>query len=211
MGEPRKTAGRARQQAQAATREGVLAAAAALFANYGSNNTTMAMVAREAKVAVGTVYLHFPDKDTLLAEVLAAALSALKASLAEAASARSARTAAEDVGQRTSGLVNFAAARPDLAAVLFNPAHLAEPAGADTLAFLVASQAAALAAARERGWARADLDDQTAARALVGSLVAVVGWWLGCRAAGRPAPAPGELAGQLAGLRLYGTAPRPRE
>src|SRR5258707_10419737 len=41
----------------------ILAAAARVFARHGVENATMEMIAREAKVAVGTIYLHFASRD----------------------------------------------------------------------------------------------------------------------------------------------------
>ena len=41
----------------------IMAAAARVFARYGVENATMEMIAREAKVAVGTIYLHFASRD----------------------------------------------------------------------------------------------------------------------------------------------------
>lgn len=207
----RPPAGKARERSRAATREGILAAAAAHLAIHGSDTTTMAAVARQAGVATGTIYVHFPTKEALLQEVLAEALGQLKLALAEAVSGRPARSLESDVRQRTDGLLAFATAQPDLAAVLFHPSHLSTPAGRDTLEFLVDSQAAALAEARRKGWVRADLDPDLAGRALVGGLVAVLGWWLERRAQGLPAPGAAEVAATLASLRLYGSAARPRE
>ena len=40
-----------------------MAAAARVFARRGVENATMEMIAREAKVAVGTIYLHFASRD----------------------------------------------------------------------------------------------------------------------------------------------------
>jgi AcrR family transcriptional regulator len=48
-------------------RDRILAAARALFRHYGVRKTTMQDVAREAGVAVGTLYLHFENKDDLVA------------------------------------------------------------------------------------------------------------------------------------------------
>lgn len=211
MPENQPPAGQARARSRAATRERILAAAASHLALHGSDSTTIAAVARLAGVAAGTIYIHFPDKEALLREVLAEALGQLKLSLAEAASGRPARTHEDDVRQRTNGLVSFAEARPELASVLFHPAHLATASGRDTLEFLVESQAAALVEARDRGWVRADLDPALAGRALVGGLVNVLGWWLERRARGLPAPAAAAVVGTLASLRLYGSAERPRE
>jgi AcrR family transcriptional regulator len=183
-------------------------AAAALFAEYGGHKTTIAMTAREAGVAVGTVYLHFPDKETLLREVMQEALGELKHSLARVAAVGTARTVDDDVRRRTEGLVRFADEQRDLAAVLFDPGNLATVAGAEALDFLVASQAAGLAAGQKMGWLRADLDPEVAARALVGSLILVLGWWVKRGAGEGPPPGRHELAAQLADLRLYGTSVR---
>jgi AcrR family transcriptional regulator len=41
----------------------IMAASARVFARHGVENATMEMIAREAKVAVGTIYLHFASRD----------------------------------------------------------------------------------------------------------------------------------------------------
>jgi AcrR family transcriptional regulator len=41
----------------------IMSAAAQVFARRGVENATMEMIAREAKVAVGTIYLHFASRD----------------------------------------------------------------------------------------------------------------------------------------------------
>jgi len=41
----------------------IIAAAARVFTRYGVKTATMEMIAREAKVAVGTIYLHFASRD----------------------------------------------------------------------------------------------------------------------------------------------------
>jgi AcrR family transcriptional regulator len=41
----------------------IMAAAAGVFVRRGVENATMEMIAREAKVAVGTIYLHFASRD----------------------------------------------------------------------------------------------------------------------------------------------------
>jgi AcrR family transcriptional regulator len=41
----------------------IMTAAARVFARRGVENATMEMIAREAKVAVGTIYLHFASRD----------------------------------------------------------------------------------------------------------------------------------------------------
>lgn len=55
---------------KADTRAALLDAGRACFAEAGFDGTTLAQVARRAGVAVGTVYVHFPDKATLLTHAL---------------------------------------------------------------------------------------------------------------------------------------------
>lgn len=50
-------------------RDLVLKVADQLFRHYGPQKTTMADVAREANVGVGSVYLEFPSKDALIEEL----------------------------------------------------------------------------------------------------------------------------------------------
>ena len=47
-------------------RAAILRAAARVFTSYGARKTTVADIAREASVGVGTVYLEFRNKNTLL-------------------------------------------------------------------------------------------------------------------------------------------------
>jgi AcrR family transcriptional regulator len=47
-------------------RDAILAAALRLIARFGLHNTPMSAVAREAGIAVGTVYLYFPSKEAMI-------------------------------------------------------------------------------------------------------------------------------------------------
>lgn len=60
-----------RTEQKAATREEILEAARGLFAARGWEGTTTKAVAEVAGVAIGTVFLHFPDKAALLGAALA--------------------------------------------------------------------------------------------------------------------------------------------
>ena len=50
-------------------REQILDAAERLFRHYGPGKTTMAEIAREARVGVGSVYLEFAGKEAILVEL----------------------------------------------------------------------------------------------------------------------------------------------
>ncbi len=66
----------------------ILAAAKRLLVHYGPAKTTIADIAREAGVGVGTVYLEFPAKDAIFAELASdrhrAVLEAMKRAWREA-------------------------------------------------------------------------------------------------------------------------------
>jgi len=50
-------------------REAILGACERLLHRYGPSKTTMQDIAREARIAVGTVYLEFDSKETILLEL----------------------------------------------------------------------------------------------------------------------------------------------
>lgn len=61
-------------------RRAILEAATRLFEHYGHGKTTIADVAREAQVGVGTVYLEFESKDAIVQELsLSAHVGVLRA------------------------------------------------------------------------------------------------------------------------------------
>ena len=59
-----------REEQKEATRKNILDVAEKLFAEKGFSDATTRDIAREANVAIGTVFLHFPDKSSLLAATL---------------------------------------------------------------------------------------------------------------------------------------------
>ncbi len=73
--------------AEQARREVILEAADRLFRHYGPQKTTMADVAREANIGVGSVYLEFPSKDALVEALsrrrYSTVLDAMRAAAAE--------------------------------------------------------------------------------------------------------------------------------
>jgi AcrR family transcriptional regulator len=166
----------ARERSRLETRKRLQGAAARLFSRSGSNNTRTADVAREAGVAVGTVYLHFKDKDALLKAVLDEALSRLRYELARLPDDTEA-TGPEQVRTRMGALVAFVERSPHHAAVLFDHASLATAPGGEIIDFLVQSQQKGLVEGIAGGYYRGDLHAGLTARAMVGVLVGVLGWW----------------------------------
>jgi AcrR family transcriptional regulator len=79
----KKKAGR-REAVRAFKREAILQAARKIFARDGLEGATLRAIAAEAGIAVGTVYLHYPAKESLYAEMLAGSLADLQKHLRDA-------------------------------------------------------------------------------------------------------------------------------
>jgi AcrR family transcriptional regulator len=73
--------GERREREKERRRQEILAAARTLFFRHGFAGTTMPEVARGAELAPGTLYLYFPSKDALYAELLVEGYELLLAQL----------------------------------------------------------------------------------------------------------------------------------
>jgi AcrR family transcriptional regulator len=67
-----------KERERLARRETILAAAAQVFAAYGVDGATVEMVARQAEVAVGTIYLYFFSRDDLFVSLMAERIGKLR-------------------------------------------------------------------------------------------------------------------------------------
>lgn len=73
-----------REAVRAFKRDAILQAARILFGRDGLDGATLRAIAAEAGVAVGTVYLHYPSKEALYADMLAGSLADLQKHLRDA-------------------------------------------------------------------------------------------------------------------------------
>jgi len=79
----------------------ILEGAARLFLHYGPGKTTMADIAREAHIGVGTVYLVFPSKEAILEELSSGAHQRVLAAMRRVAEAR----AGDSFSERLAGVL----------------------------------------------------------------------------------------------------------
>src|SRR6266849_8235365 len=80
-GHARTPVGATRAEKSEARRQAIVAAALDEFCTRGFAATRLDDVARRAKVAKGTIYLHFADKETLFQELIRMELSPVVAAL----------------------------------------------------------------------------------------------------------------------------------
>jgi AcrR family transcriptional regulator len=104
-----------RDQQKAETRALILATAKALFVEKNYENTTIRVIAKQAGVAVGTVFVHFPDKSALLA---AALYEDIEQVLAEAFATIPQTTLKAQLLHLAQSLYNYYAQNPSLSRTL---------------------------------------------------------------------------------------------
>ena len=110
--------------AQAGTRERIVAAAVALFAERGFDATSVNEVVLRAGVAKGALYHHFASKDDLLYEVYRELVDRQLAGLAEILGRDSgSRAPADTLRELIADLVVTTAARVGEAKVFFRESH----------------------------------------------------------------------------------------
>ncbi len=73
----------------------ILQCAARLFSHYGQSKTTVADIAREAQVGIGTVYLVFSSKEAIVEELSSSAHERVLAAMKEVSEARGADSFSE--------------------------------------------------------------------------------------------------------------------
>jgi len=165
-----------RERSRLETRRRLIAAGTKLFAHRGFARTRATDISREAGVAVGTLYLHFTDKEELLKEILFQGFEEIHAAVRRIAETKYA-TVPESVRAHAEVLVGYAAEHPALFQILFSTEVATTAAGAELLGSLTAHQEERLREGMAEGYFRADLDPAVAAHAVIGMLTQVLRWW----------------------------------
>ena len=191
------------ERSRAQTRERLLAAGLALFAERGLHGVTSHDVAARAGVAAGTFYLHFKDKRELLRVIAAETIALLRERLDRAT--RAARGSREGVAAFSEALLAFAEEHRERMRILFSREGDAAAVEADVLSELAASIAETRRGRIASGASSAALDPDVLSQALVGMLARVVAWWVeDPRRASRET-----VARTLTRIQLGGTHPPP--
>ena len=195
-----------RHEQKAATRRAIVDAACELFDERGYAGTTLREVAKRADVALGTIFVHFPDKGSLL-------LAAFELDIGEVVREALATTPVGDIRAQllhiSGRLYEFYAQRPRLSRVLVQNALFLEgteefSTAAQIEEFLHAVEGL-LAAAVARGELRSDLVAPEAALGFFADYFCIL---LGALRTPGTVAAQQELLGRLLALRLTGMQER---
>ena len=162
-----------RERSRLETRRRLIAAATDLYSRRGFARTRATDISREAGVAVGTLYVHFTDKEALLREILFQGFAEMHAVVRRISDTKYA-TVPESERAHAEALVGYAAEHPALFQILFSTEVTTTAAGAELLEFVTAHQEERLREGMAEGYFRADLDPAVAAHAVIGMLIQVL-------------------------------------
>lgn len=172
-----KTPTRARERSRRETRERLLAAARKLFSERGLTATRAADLAREAGVAVGTLYLHFGDKEGLLREVLNASVQRVREMLHRLSSVEF-ETEQEHALARARAMVEFAEKEPQFARIVLSHEFLATDTGRELERVILEGNEKYMRTAMEKGRYRNDIDPALAMSGVFGMMIWVMRRWM---------------------------------
>ncbi|WP_417497793.1 TetR/AcrR family transcriptional regulator [Maricaulis sp.] len=186
-----------RKDQKDATRERLVSAGATIFAADGVQGARIADIAREAGVAMGTLYTHFADKEALFLEVMRAGKQSVLEGLALARESSDTREGRDRAAME--GVVAFAQIYGPLFRLMLSRGA-GDPVQREVVDAITALRVAELIEGQAEGWARADLDPEAAARCEVGAVFHLLDWWIDNP--GRFTPAA--LVEQLCSVRRLG-------
>ncbi|OLF73905.1 hypothetical protein AWH62_07035 [Maricaulis sp. W15] len=158
------------------TRAKLITAGSVVFAAKGIEGARIGDIAREAGVAMGTLYTHFPDKEALFAEVMRAGKETILAGLAIAQQTPGSREVKDRAAME--GVVAFASLYGALFRLLLSRGAGTDPMQREVVDAIAQLRVTELEAGQRDGWARKDLDPQAAARCEVGAVFHLLDWWL---------------------------------
>lgn len=167
----------ARERSKIETRRRLMAAGTALFADRSIANTPSAALAEAAGVAVGTLYLHFKDKEGLARAILMEGLEELLGQL-HAAAGDASMEVGEAVRLQTEIMIRFAQERPGLCRILFDPEAVRWRISTEIMDRVVAIQERRFLDQAAAGLLDAAVSPRVAARAVVGMLLFSLNWWI---------------------------------
>jgi len=165
-----------RQLNKAHTKRAILKVAEELFSSQGFAETRAEQIAQKAGVAVGTIYLHFGDKNGLLREVLLGAVEELHGRVLKVYQ----NPALDPFAQaraHVETLVQYVEEHERLASFVLNLMMSGHPAARPMLDRGAELVEGSLRQGQEQGICRRDIDPRLAARAESRMNLGLLAWW----------------------------------
>lgn len=150
-----------------------------LIAERGVDGVNSNVIARAARVGVGTFYGHFADKHALHRAAVAAAVDGLQSALASRAASSGAQASVdEQVRGLVEAAVGWAQSHPEPFRLAFGRPPRSSASGGPGLGLSSHGIEVRLAALQRAGRLDAGVDPGLAARAFISMQTSVIVWWL---------------------------------
>jgi AcrR family transcriptional regulator len=163
---------------RAAARDKLLEAGAQLFGERGLEAVNSNVIARAARVGVGTFYANFTDKQALHRAVVVAGIDALQEALGRAVRASTGEPLEVQVRAMVTAAVLFADEQPLLFRVAFGPAAAGTAGSRPSVGFSPRGIERRLAELRDAGELESGIDPGLSARGYLGMQSAILLAWL---------------------------------
>ena len=167
-----------RQASKLETRNSLLLVALELFAEKGFEETHTSEIAQKAGVAVGTIYLHFGDKDGLLSAILMTLADNIYFRVKDVYEKHPSAPPEDLARMHIEQIVQYAEENQRLAPFLLGYALSRHPVGVKIIDLIVSQVEENIRQGQAAGIYRADILPPIAARAEAYMNLGLISWWI---------------------------------
>jgi AcrR family transcriptional regulator len=167
-----------RQASKLETRNTLLQAALELFIEKGFEETRASEIAQKAGVAVGTIYLHFGDKEGLLSAILMNLADTIYIRVKEVYEKHPSAAPEELAHMHIEQIVQYAEENQKLAPFVLGYALSRHPVGMKIIDFIVSQVEESIRQGQASGIYRTDILPPLAARAEAYMNLGLISWWI---------------------------------
>lgn len=167
-----------RQTNKLETRNSLLQVALDLFVEKGFEATRASEIAQKAGVAVGTIYLHFGDKEGLLSAILMGLADAIYIRVKEVYESHPAAPPEDLARMHIEQIIQYVEENQTLAPFVLGYALSRHPVGAKIIDFMVSQIEENIRQGQAAGIYRTDINPHLAARAEAHMNLGLISWWV---------------------------------
>ncbi len=167
-----------RQASKLETRNTLLQVAVELFAEQGFEKTRTSEIADKAGVAVGTIYLHFGDKEGLLRAILVTVADVIYTRVQEVYEQHPSASPETLARMHIEQIIQYVEENPKLAPFVLDYALSRYPVGAQIIDIMVSQVEENLRRGQAIGVYRTDINLLLAARAEGHMNLGLISWWV---------------------------------
>ena len=168
-----------RQASKLETRNSLLQVALALFVEKGFEATRTSEIAQKAGVAVGTIYLHFGDKDGLLSAILVNLADSIYIRVKEVYEKHPSAKPEDLARMHIEQIIQYTEENQKITPFVLDYALSRHPVGAKIIDFMVSQIEENIRQGQAAGIYRTDILPPLAARAEAHMNLGLISWWIG--------------------------------